>query len=86
MPKKTIIKTSSITKQTLQQLAPSVIGIQRLREAFLEADNKNTLSPQDESSYNKLYDGWKEAVGNQQVKKQKIDELRSSYNKVLYTK
>jgi hypothetical protein len=37
MPKKTIIKTSTITKQTAQQLSPSVIGIQRLREAFLEA-------------------------------------------------
>jgi hypothetical protein len=86
MPKKTIIKTAAITKQTLPQLAPSVIGIQRLREAFLEAKNKNTLSPQDISSYMKLYDGWKEAVGNQQVKKQKIDELRSLYKKVLYKK
>ena len=37
MPKQTIIKTAAITKQTLPQLAPSVIGIQRLREAFLEA-------------------------------------------------
>ena len=64
MPKKTIIKTSTITKQTAQQLSPSVIGIQGLREAFLEAKNKNTLSPQDISSYMKLYDGWKEAVGN----------------------
>ena len=42
MPKKTIIKTSTITKQTAQQLSPSVIGIQRLRQAFLEAKNKNT--------------------------------------------
>ena len=41
MPKMTIIKTSTITKQTTLQLSPSVIGIQRLREAFLEAKNKN---------------------------------------------
>ena len=86
MPKKTTIITASITKQTYQQLAPSVIGIQRLRGAFLEARNKNTLSPQDISSYMKLYDGWKEAVGNQQVKKEKIDELRSLYKQVVYTK
>ena len=45
LPKKTIIKTSTITKQTSAQLSPSVIGIQRLREAFLEAKNKNILSP-----------------------------------------
>ena len=75
-PQKTIIKTSTITKQTSAQLPPSVIGIQRLREAFLEAKNKNILSPNDISSYMKLYDDWKGAVGNKQVKKDKIDELR----------
>jgi hypothetical protein len=86
MPKKTIIKTSTITKQTTQQLSPSVIGIQRLREAFLEAKNKNTLSPKDISDYMKLYDDWKGAVGNKKVKKDKFGELRILYKKVLYTK
>ena len=34
----------------------------------------------------KLYDDWKGAVGNKQVKKDKIDELRVLYKKVLYKK
>ena len=34
----------------------------------------------------KLYDDWKEAVGNKQVKKDKIDELRVLYKKVVYKK
>ena len=34
----------------------------------------------------KLYDGWKEAVGDNKVKKDKIDELRVLYKKVLYKK
>ena len=86
LPKKTIMKASTIIKQTTSQLSPSVIGIQRLREAFLEAKNKNILSPKDISSYMKLYDDWKGAVGNKQVKKDKIDELRVLYKKVLYKK
>ena len=42
MPKHTINKQRSepITKQTYHQLAPSIIGIQRFREAFLEAKIK----------------------------------------------
>ena len=47
LPKKTIIKASTIIKQTSSQLSPSVIGIQRLREAFLEAKNKNITPARD---------------------------------------
>ena len=51
--KKPIIKTEPITKQKYHQLAPSIIGIQRLREAFEEAKNKNNLSTLDVSAYMK---------------------------------
>jgi len=86
IPKNTVIKTSTITKQTASQLTPSVIGIQRLVEAFKEAKNTNSLSPTDISAYMILYDDYKGAAGKKAVKQEKLDELRALYKRVLYKK
>jgi hypothetical protein len=93
-PKNTVVKnqtikgrnTTAITKQTASQLSPSVIGIQRLVEAFKEAKNTNILSPTDISAYMILYDDYKGAAGQKAIKQGKLDELRALYKRVLYKK
>ena len=55
MPKKTI------TNPKYEPIAPSTIGIQRLREEFEEAKNKDILRPADVAFYNKLYNEWRAA-------------------------
>jgi hypothetical protein len=81
-----IIKTNLFNKNTASQLAPSVIGIQRLVEAFKEAKNTKKLSPTDISAYMILYDDYKGAAGKKAVKQEKLDELRALYKRVLYKK
>ena len=81
-----IIKPNLFNKQTGSQLAPSVIGIQRLVEAFKEAKNTKVLSPTDISAYMILYDDYKGAAGKKAVKQEKLDELRALYKRVLYKK
>ena len=68
------------------QIPPSKIGIQKLREEFENAKNKNKLNVQDTSSYMKLYDDWKGAKGDKALKDEKIKGLRDIYKRVLYKK
>jgi hypothetical protein len=67
-------------------IAPSKIGIQKLREIFEEAKNKKKLSTSDTSQYMILYDEWREAKGDKQLKKAKLDALKALYKTVLYKK
>jgi hypothetical protein len=68
------------------QLAPSVIGIQKLREEFLEAKNTNKLSPTDISAFMILLDDYKKAAGKNDIKKEKLDKLRVLYKQSVYKK
>ena len=67
-------------------IAPSKIGIQKLREIFEEARNKKKLTVSDTSQYMILYDEWRGAKGDKQVKKTKLDALKALYKNVLYKK
>ena len=67
-------------------IAPSKIGIQKLRELFEEARNKKKLSTSDTSQYMILYDEWRGAKGDKQVKKTKLDALKALYKTALYKK
>ena len=69
-----------------EQLAPSVIGIQKLREEMEQAKNKNKLSVADTSKYMKLYDEWKEAKGNADLKRTTLKELQALYKRTVYKK
>jgi len=81
-------KDTGLTKQKPHQpsgmIPPSKIGIQRLREVFEVAKNRKELSTNDVSEYLKLYDEWREAKGNRDVKAQKLAGLRALYKKALY--
>ena len=81
--------TSPKVKKTIEkekQILPSQIGIQKVREELEQAKNAGKLNTQDTSAYMILYDEWKEAKGNQKVKKQKLNALREIYKRVVYKK
>ena len=86
VPAKTIPVKQQGLKQKNKQLTPSVIGIQKVREEFLEARNKGKLSNEDYSEYLKLYDSWTSLKGNKQAKKEKLEGLRALYKKSIYRK
>ena len=69
-----------------KQLAPSVIGIQQVREELEQAKNAGKLNTEDKSAYMILYDEWKAAKGNKQVKKEKLNGLREIYKRAVYKK
>ena len=74
----------NIVKQ--KQLAPSIIGIQKVREELINARNKNNLSDTDWSEYLKLYDDFVAAKGDKTTKKEKLNGLRALYKKSIYRK
>ena len=69
-----------------KQLSPSIIGIQKLREEFMEAKQKDLLNPKDISSFLTLLDDYKKAAGKKDIKQGKLDELRALYKKSVYKK
>ena len=75
-----------MTQQTSnsKQLSPSTIGIQKLREEFMEAKQKDLLNPKDISSFLTLLDDYKKAAGKKDIKQGKLDELRALYKKSVY--
>ena len=81
--------TSPKVKKTIEkqkQIPPSQIGIQKVKEELEQAKLAGKLNTQDTSAYMILYDEWKEAKGNQKVKKQKLNALREIYKRVVYKK
>ena len=74
-------------RKTIQKpVAPSSIGIQKLREEFLNAKNKDMISSQDFDTYADLYKSWLSFKGNQSKKTQVLKELRKHYKDVLFDK
>ena len=81
--------TSPNVKKTIQkskQIAPSQIGIQKVREELEQAKIAGKLNTQDTSAYMILYDEWKDAKGNQKLKKEKLNALREIYKRTVYKK
>ena len=81
--------TSPKVKKTIEkekQIPPSQIGIQKVREELEQAKLAGKLNTQDTSAFMILYDEWKDAKGNQKVKKQKLNALREIYKRVVYKK
>jgi hypothetical protein len=79
-------KVTTLPVTTGTRIPPSKIGIQKLRELFEEAKNKNKLSVQDTSSYMKTYDDWKGAKGDKALKDEKMKTSREMYKRLLYNK
>ena len=67
-----------------RQIAPSLIGIQLLRELLEDAKNKLKLSAEDASAYTTLFKEYKKGDAN--IKKVKKAGMREIYERVLYKK
>ena len=67
-----------------KQIAPSLIGIQRLYELLEDAKNKQKLSTEDASAYTTLFKEYKKGDAN--IKKVKKAGMREIYERVLYKK
>ena len=76
-------------KKTIEkpkQIAPSQIGIQKVREELEQAKIAGKLDTQDTPAYMILYDEWRDAKGNQKLKKEKLNALREIYKRTVYKK
>ena len=60
------------TRNTRGRLAPSRIGIQKVREELEQAKNNNKISVADVSEYMAFYDEWEAAKGNTAAKDEKL--------------
>ena len=60
-------------------IIPSKIGIQKLRETFEEANNKNTINTPTYRKYRSLYNKWVSSAGVPVGKKQALKELQALY-------
>ena len=74
-------------RKTIQKpVAPSKIGIQRLREEFTNANNKGMISKEEYNRFNKLFKLFLNSKGNQARKSKIISDARDVYNEVLFKK
>ena len=74
-------------RKTIQKpVSPSTIGIQKLREEFVNANNKNIISKEEYNRFDELYKLFINSKG-QKVKKSKIiSDARDVYRDVLFKK
>ena len=74
-------------RKTIQKpVSPSTIGIQKLREEFVNANNKNIISKEEYNRFDELYKLFINSKG-QKVKKSKIiNDARDVYRDVLFKK
>ena len=79
--------TGKGVRKTIQKpVAPSKIGIQRLREEFVNAKNKSIISKDEYERFNELYKQFMGAKGNQAKKSKIIANARVIYREVLFNK
>ena len=72
----------TISKDYKDAIAPSKIGIQVLRETFMDAHHKNIIGLMVFREYEEIFNEWKSAKKDE--KKQKLDEMRKYYKEKLY--
>ena len=73
-----------VRKTIEKPVAPSSIGIQRLREEFVNANNKGIISKDEYERFNELYKDFISSKGNRGQKSKIISEMRVVYRNVLY--
>ena len=77
--------SSPRSEQNLQPLImPSKIGIQKLRETFEDASNKEAISKTTFRNYRSLYNQWVSSKGNPVEKKNALRQLQKLYRETVY--
>ena len=67
-------------------IIPSKIGIQKLRETFEEANNKNTINTTTYRKYRSIYNKWVSSAGVPAGKNQALKELQALYRDTVFNR
>ena len=67
-------------------IKPSKIGIQKLREMFEEANNRNTITKATYKKYRSVYNNWIKSAGDKDMKKGYLRELQDLYRQSIFVK
>ena len=94
LTKKTNLKESArededVSREDLNMrplIMPSKIGIQKLRETFEDANNKNTINTTTYRQYRSLYNKWVSNRGVPTAKKEALKELQKLYRETVYNR
>ena len=92
LTKKTNIKDSAETETegghetSYHTIIPSKIGIQSLRYAFEEANNKNKITTTSYRQYRSMYNKWISSSGDPDTKKMHLRDLQRLYRDTLWRK
>ena len=89
LTRKTNLKEGTTEEQDMASptlIIPSKIGIQKLREVFEEANNRNTINTKTYRSYKSIYNNWIRSAGDKEMKKQYLKELKDLYRKEIFRK
>ena len=74
-------------RKTIQKpVSPSTIGIQKLREEFVNVNNKNTISKEEYDRFDELYRLFITSKGQKAKKSKIISDARDVYRDVLFKK
>ena len=74
-------------RKTIQKpVSPSTIGIQKLREEFVNANNKNIISKEEYDRFDELYKLFITSKGQKAKKSKIINDARDVYRDVLFKK
>ena len=74
-------------RKTIQKpVSPSTIGIQKLREEFVNANNKNIISKEEYNRFDELYKLFITSKGQKAKKSKIINDARDVYRNVLFKK
>ena len=74
-------------RKTIQKpVSPSTIGIQKLREEFVNANNKNIISKEEYNRFDELYKLFITSKGQKAKKSKIISDARDVYRDVLFKK
>ena len=94
LTKKTNLKESArededVSREDLNMrplIMPSKIGIQKLRETFEDANNKNAINTTTYRQYRSLYNKWVSNRGVPTAKKEALKELQKLYRETVYNR
>ena len=89
LTRKTNMKEGTVEEQDMDEptlIKPSKIGIQKLREVFEEANNRNTINTRTYRSYRKIYNNWIKSAGDKEMKKGYLKELKNLYRDEIFRK
>ena len=74
-------------RKTIQKLVgASTIGVQRLREEFVNAKNKDMITKEQYEQFDSAYKTWFASKGNDSKKKQMLKQMREVYKLHLWQK